>query len=174
MAGHLPKHKQRFIDLKLAKAFNDPDPDAGLAAAKALARSLADAHPDPAASLREGLEQMFTVRRLGVSDRLARSLSCTNAIESMISIARDVKRWQDGKMVKRWMAAGIIQAERRFRRIKGCADMPTLVAAIRRAGGRPHHRCRTRVRHSTRRIDTRIVTELQHETGHPLTAREPR
>lgn len=136
VAGHLPKHKQRFVDRKLAKAFNNPDPDAGLAAAKALARSLADAHPDAAASLREGLEQMFTVRRLGVGDRLARSLSCTNAIESMISIARDVtrnvKHWRDGKMVKRWMAAGMIQAERRFRRIKGCADMPTLVAAIRR------------------------------------------
>ena len=31
---------------------------------------------------------MFTVRRLGVPDRLARSLSCTNAIESMISVVR--------------------------------------------------------------------------------------
>jgi hypothetical protein len=30
---------------------------------------------------------MFTVRRL-MSDRLARSLSCTNSIESMISIVR--------------------------------------------------------------------------------------
>jgi hypothetical protein len=40
---------------------------------------------------------MFTVRRL-VSDRLARSLSCTNSIESMISIVRTttgVKRWKD-------------------------------------------------------------------------------
>lgn len=54
----------------------------------------------------------------------------------MISIARDVtrnvKNWRDGKMVKRWMAAGMIQAERRFRRIKGHNDMGVLVAAIRR------------------------------------------
>jgi putative transposase len=79
---------------------------------------------------------MFTVRRLGVSDRLARSLSSTNAIESMISVARDttrrVKRWRDGAMVKRWCAAGIINAERSFRRLKGCTDMPVLVAALRR------------------------------------------
>jgi len=56
---------------------------------------------------------MFTVRRLGVSDRLARSLSTTNAAESMISVARDttrrVKRWRDGTMVKRWVAARAAQ-----------------------------------------------------------------
>jgi len=79
---------------------------------------------------------MFTVRRLGVSDRLARSLSTTNAAESMISVARDttrrVKRWRDGTMVKRWVAAGLLNAERNFRRIKGCTDMPTLVAALHR------------------------------------------
>lgn len=136
VVDHLPKSQQRFVDRKLAKAFAALDPDAGLAAARALARSLEDQHPDAAASLREGLEQMFTVRRLGVGDRLARSLSCTNAIESMISIARDVtrnvKNWHDGKMVKRWMAAGMVQAERSFRRIKGCNDMPVLVAAVRR------------------------------------------
>lgn len=72
------------MDRKLAKAFADPDPDAGLRAARALAAQLK--HPDAAASLREGVEDMFTVRRLGVGDRLARSLSRTNAIESMISV----------------------------------------------------------------------------------------
>ena len=34
-------------------------------------------------------------------------------------------------MVKRWVAAGMINAERSFRRLKGCTDMPTLVAALR-------------------------------------------
>jgi hypothetical protein len=42
-----------------------------------------------AASLREGLEDMFTVRRLGVGGRLAAGLTNTNCIESIISIARD-------------------------------------------------------------------------------------
>jgi hypothetical protein len=79
---------------------------------------------------------MFTVRRLGVGDRLARTLTCTNAIESMISIgrttARNVKRWRDGTMIKRWCAAGMLNAQPNFRRVKGCKDMPTLVAALRR------------------------------------------
>ena len=54
----------------------------------------------------------------------------------MISVARDttrrVKRWRDGTMVKRWVAAGLLNAERSFRRVKGCSDMPVLVAALRR------------------------------------------
>lgn len=54
----------------------------------------------------------------------------------MISVAktttRNVKRWRDGTMIKRWMAAGMLNAERSFRRVKGCKDMPTLVAALAR------------------------------------------
>jgi transposase-like protein len=136
LTDHLPKNQRTFVDRRLANAFNDPDPERGLRKARALARQLDDEHPDAAASLREGLEQMFTVRRLGVSDRLARTLSTTNAIESMISIARDttrnVKHWRDGKMIKRWCATGMLNAERSFRRLKGHNDMPVLVAALRR------------------------------------------
>ena len=133
---HLPKDQGGFVDRKLAKAFANPDPDAGLRAAKDLARALEREHPDASASLREGLEEMFTVRRLGVGDRLAKTLTNTNAIESMISIsrstARNVKRWRDGTMVKRWCAVGMLNAQRSFRRLKGCNDMPVLVAALQR------------------------------------------
>ena len=79
---------------------------------------------------------MFTVRRLGVGDRLAKTLTSTNPIESMISVGRtttrNVKRWRDGTMIKRWMAAGMLNAERSFRRVKGCKDMPTLLASLAR------------------------------------------
>ncbi|MGH3116764.1 MAG: hypothetical protein ACRDQ2_06550, partial [Gaiellales bacterium] len=43
-----------------------------------------------------------------------------------------VKRWQDAPMVRRWVGAGMLEAERSFRRIKGCKDMPVLVAAVRK------------------------------------------
>jgi putative transposase len=79
---------------------------------------------------------MFTVRRLGVGGRLAASLMNTNCIKSMISIARDttknVKRWRDGKISKRWCAAGMLNAERSFRRLKGYRQMPRFVAALAR------------------------------------------
>jgi transposase-like protein len=133
--SYLPDELARVTDRKLAAAFNDTDPARGKRVAEGIARQLEAKYPSAAASLREGLDDMFTVRRLGVSDRLARSLSCTNSIESMISIVRTttarVKRWKDTKMVRRWAGAGMLEAERSFRRIKGCNDMPVLVAALR-------------------------------------------
>jgi hypothetical protein len=68
-------------------------------------------HPAAAASLREGLEQMFTVARLGITGTLAKTLTSSNPIESMFSITRtvnrNVKHWRDGQMVMRWTAAGM-------------------------------------------------------------------
>ncbi len=61
------------MDARLRGAFADPDPDAGLRKAKALAAELERTHPDAAGSLREGLDQMFTVRRLGIDGTLAQT-----------------------------------------------------------------------------------------------------
>ena len=134
VADHLPQAERARVDAKLARAFSDPDPDAGLRTARQLAGGLQRKHPGAAASLREGLEEMFTVRRLGIDGRLAHTLTSTNPVESMLSIARttcrNVKRWRDGQMVCRWMAAGMLAAERSFRRLKGYKDMPQLVAAL--------------------------------------------
>jgi len=135
VAGHLDEELGATVDHKLAAAFNDADPARGLRVCKGIARQLEADHPSAAASLLEGLDDMFTVRRLGVSDRLARSLSCTNSIESMISVIRGltgrVTKWKDAKMVNRWVAAGMLEAERSFRRIKGHDDMKTLVIKVR-------------------------------------------
>lgn len=132
--GYLGVDERDPIDARLARAFAEPDPVKGRAACDALAKQLERDHPDAAASLREGLDEMFTVARLGVTGRLRQSLTNTNCIESMISICRTttgrVKRWNDGEMKKRWIAAGMLEAERSFRRLKGHAAMPTLVNAI--------------------------------------------
>jgi hypothetical protein len=71
-------------------------------------------HAGAAASLCERLSETLTVLRLGVPPTLARTLSSTHSIESMISIARthsrNVKRWQSGIMALRWCAAGMAEA----------------------------------------------------------------
>jgi transposase-like protein len=134
---HLPARLRETIDARLRTAFADPDAHGGLGKAKRLAAELERTHPDAAASLREGLEDMFTVARLGIDGTLRRTLVCTNMIESMISIcrttSRNVKHWQDrGDMRRRWCAAGLLEAERKFRRLRGHRQMPQLVAALRR------------------------------------------
>lgn len=139
VADHLPEREKELVDRKLVRAFSHPDPDLGLRAARELATSLDRAHPSAAASIREGLEEMFTVRRLGLSDALERTLTTTNPVESMISIARttqrNVKNWKDASMARRWTAAGMLVAESNFRRLKGHRDMPLLVAALARHTG---------------------------------------
>ena len=74
--------------------------------------------------------------RLGITGNLAKTLCSTNPCESMIEIVRytqrNVKRWQDGDMRKRWTAAGMLVAEQQFRRIIGYRDLATLVIAIER------------------------------------------
>jgi hypothetical protein len=52
----------------------------------------------------------------------------------VIAICRDhaanVKRWRDGQMVLRWVAAGMNEAAKQFRRVNGHLHLPTLRAAL--------------------------------------------
>lgn len=136
VADHLPDKEKAWVDAKLVKAFTHPDHEQGLRNAKHLAGLLDKGYPGAAASLREGLDEMFTVARLGIDGRLARTLTTSNPVESMISIARttnrNVTRWRDGHMVLRWTAAGMLNAERSFRRVKGYKQMPQLITALHR------------------------------------------
>jgi putative transposase len=101
-----------------------------------LASELDRTWPDAAASLREGMAETLTLMRLGISGQLARTLCSTNPCESMIEIVRytqrNVKRWRDGNMRKRWTAAGMLVAEQQFRRIIGYRDLAKLVIAVER------------------------------------------
>jgi putative transposase len=84
----------------------------------------------------EGLAETVTLQRLGVHPQLWKSLSSTNPIESMIGIcratSRNVKRWQNGDMCLRWTAAGMLEAERQFRKIIGYTHLAALALAVER------------------------------------------
>jgi putative transposase len=101
-----------------------------------LASELDRSWPDAAASLREGMAETLTLMRLGITGQLAKTLCSTNPCESMIEIVRstqrNVKRWRDGDMRKRWTAAGMLVAEQQFRRIIGYRDLAKLVIAVER------------------------------------------
>jgi putative transposase len=101
-----------------------------------LARQLERKHPSAAASLREGLEETLTVLSLKLdNEALKRTLVTTNPIENLNSVLRrihrNVKRWRDGTMVLRWVGVGLQEATKGFRRLKGHAGMPKLLAALR-------------------------------------------
>ena len=122
-----------YVTISMKAAFK-LDAEDGMKRLETLAESLSKAHPDAAASLREGLSEMFTVNRLGLPATLRRSLSTTNIIESSFGGSKSrthrVKRWRDGSMVKRWAASSLLAAEKSFRRIMGYKDLWILEAAL--------------------------------------------
>jgi transposase-like protein len=132
---HLPDDQRASAQAVLTRAYGGTDVAKARRLLQDLARRLEDDYPSAAESIREGLDETLTVLTLHLSDRLRRSLTTTNAIESLMSrtrhIKHNVKRWRSGKMIVRWVAVGILEAVKGFRRLKGCADMPKLVTALR-------------------------------------------
>jgi transposase-like protein len=132
--GYLPERERPWVRAKLRAAFRNPDADRGQADADALAKLLDKTHPGAAGSIREGLAEMFTITRLGLPPTITATFMSTNAVESMIEICREhsrnVKRWRDGQMALRWAAAGMLEAKKQFRRIKGYKATPHLRAAL--------------------------------------------
>lgn len=128
-----PRHSAPSL-AGLDRAWRESDPQRAEAELRELARQLQTDHPGAAASVREGLEETLTVTRLGLSPSLLRTFKSTNAIESMISVARtvtgNVKRWRNGVMVLRWTAAGVLEAEKQFRRVNGYRDLQLLRLAL--------------------------------------------
>jgi len=137
VADHLPEAERLWVLRKMRQAWKNPAADEGERDLRDLARQLERINPDAAASLREGLSEMFTVTRLGVRGTLLATVMSTNPVESMIEIvrshARNVKHWQRGDMRLRWAAAGMLEASKQFRRVKGYRDLPQLASAIKNA-----------------------------------------
>jgi transposase-like protein len=131
---HLPERDRAGVKRKLRAAWKLGDHRGAIGRLEALAGDLEHSHPGAAASLREGLAETVTLQRLGVHPQLHKSLSSTNPIESMIGIcratSRNVKRWQNGDMCLRWTAAGMLEAERQFRKIIGYTHLAQLALAV--------------------------------------------
>jgi putative transposase len=132
----LPERDRDQIRARIRAAWSLTDPELAQQRLELLAAELDRTWPDAAGSLREGMPETLTLMRLGITGQLAKTLSSTNPCESMIEIVRytqrNVKRWQDGDMRKRWTAAGMLVAEQQFRRIIGYRDLAKLVIAIER------------------------------------------
>ena len=130
---HLPKDQRDQARSLLRAAWKLP-PKEGMARIKKLAAWLDNSYPSAATSLLEGLEECFTINRLGLPPTLLRCLATTNIIESPhagVRIqTRRVTRWQNGRMVLRWLASAFIRTEEKFNKIMGYRDLWVLEAIL--------------------------------------------
>ena len=131
---HLPERDREPVKARLRRAWKETDHDRALEQLNTLALELDHAHPGAAASLREGMDETLTATRLGITGKLKLTLQSTNPCESMIStvrvIHRNVKHWSSGDMCLRWTAAGMLEAETRFRKVQGYRGLANLAIAI--------------------------------------------
>ena len=94
-------------------------------------RELMGVNPSAARSLEEGLEETLTLHKLNVPAPLRKTLRTTNPIESVFDTVRtscrNVKRWRPGDQRERWICAGLLFAESKFRRIDGYRELPRFI-----------------------------------------------
>ena len=132
--AHLPESEQTRVSIALTMAYREFDYAKAKSALELLLKDLSYRYPRAADSLREGLEETLTVHRLKLPGLLRQTLSSTNAMESANSgcmgIIRRVCNFKNGAMTLRYAAAGFLEAERGFRRIKGFRQIPVLQSAI--------------------------------------------
>lgn len=134
--GHIAERDRPQVRARLRRAWRETDYQRALQQLQALATELERTHPGAAGSLREGMEETLTVIALGIRGKLRRTLESTNPCESMIDTVRttqrNVKHWSSGEMGLRWTAAGMLEAEKQFRKVIGYTDLPRLAVAIER------------------------------------------
>ena len=133
VTGYLSKEQAQQVRVTMKAAWRLPAAE-GQARLEQVAGWLAQTHPDAAASLREGLAEMFTINRLELPATLCRCLGTTNVIENGHAGSRRrsgrVTRWRDGGMVLRWAAASHLAAEKTYKRIMGHEQLWMLKAKL--------------------------------------------
>ena len=130
----LPKEHHAAAKIALRQAWTMSDHAKARRLLKNQAKKYDDICPGAARSLREGMPEMLTLIRLGLSEELRKSLASTNIMESVNAVikkgAKNVTRWRNASMGLRWTAAGMLMAQERFRRVNGHMHLPKLADAL--------------------------------------------
>jgi len=132
--GYLPDDQKEQVQCAMKSAFS-MEADKGKKKLNQLAKWLQREYPSASSSLLEGIDEMFTINKLGLPKELRRCLGSTNAIESpnsgIRSRTRRVKNWRDHGMVVRWVAACLLDMESRFKRVMGYQQLWILEEKLR-------------------------------------------
>jgi transposase-like protein len=85
-------------------------------------------------SLLEGMEEILTLHKIGIDQKLWPSFRTTNCIENLNSqlgkYIRKVKNWQSSDQRYRWAAAAMLEIESKMHRIRNYRLIPLMKKAI--------------------------------------------
>jgi hypothetical protein len=134
LLDHLPKKRHGWARRLFWAAMAEKNADRAAKALAAFGRLLEKESPSAASSLREGIDELLTTKRLGLPDAIERAVSTTNLLESALAQVRgrtrNIKRWRGGAMILRWAGAAFEHAGKRWNRIRGHREIPFLLAAL--------------------------------------------
>jgi transposase-like protein len=123
VVAYLDDSQKVIFRRRLQEAYSKTTYKEAKAALETLHHELENVNISAANSLREGLEETLTIHHLGLSPELAKSLSMTNCIESVMSqmgqYTDKVDRWHNSDQILRWTATALLDIEPRLNRIIG-------------------------------------------------------
>lgn len=139
VVSYLAKEQQETFRRKLQKAYQEPTYEKAKAALMKVKKELSLINESAVRSLEEGLDETLTLHRLGVFEKLGKSLKTSNSIESVMSLieqrTQKVDYRKNSNQKQRWLATALLEIESRLNRIRGYTHLPELRTAIQRELG---------------------------------------
>lgn len=134
--GYIPKEHYAKLHWRMKKLMNlksFTDAQKEYRSLRSWLKGIADS---AATSLDEAGEELLTIHKLGITGELRKSLSTTNIIESLFSVARrktaNVKNWVNANDNQRlrWIASALTQHKTSMRKLRGVKQKNILLSAL--------------------------------------------
>ena len=136
IVSYLPKRDQASWRRRLQRAMSRPTLEEARSALDELHAELEQINQSAAASLREGLDEVLTLHRLGVFAVVGRSFKTTNCLENVNALVEErcakVDCWKNSSQRQRWLATALVDIEPRLRRVMGYRHLARLREAVQR------------------------------------------
>lgn len=130
IVSYLSKEDEVTYRKKLQRAYGEPEYDKAKEKLLNIRDELRQINISAARSLEEGLEETLTLHKLELAEEFGASLGTTNCIESLNSqlgrYIRKVTRWQNSGQIFRWVACGLLESERRMKKIRNYKQLKKL------------------------------------------------
>jgi transposase-like protein len=132
--GYLPKGIQGSMRRKLQEAYEESSYEKAKEKLLKIRKELQEINRSAVNSLDEGFEETLTLHRLGLFQELGISFKTTNCMESLMALIGQktdkVDYWRNSDQKHRWLAAALLDAEPRLRRVKRYRYLPQLRVAL--------------------------------------------
>lgn len=132
--SYLPEEVHEEIKKHYHQALSEKNYQDAKQGMQVLIQKLKKSNLQAGRSLEEGLEELLTLHRLGVSEDFSVSFSTTNCIESLNSQLKKytgrVTNWSSSEQRYRWVATALLKIETKMRKVDNFKHLKHLKKAI--------------------------------------------